>query len=625
MRFGEYLVSKGKLGKKDADRISVIQGKTIPPLGKLALDKKMLTLEDVSRIRTYQRQMKNMFGTVAVDLNLLSSRQVETLLDLQDDHKEPFGELLVANDFLSPSELLDELRLFRGLHKKKLGARYRVALLDMDRDLLQEINEAINQKGYDVVSHDFSDESLRKIVSDNPDFVIVNLVKNGNDIIESFSRVCTKKEVEALNVLAVVTSLSPEWRKKAANAGITDFTPVTASMKKIVDYMESVLKADEEVRPSRILLVDDSPTLLKFTSAILGDNGYEIDTAESGEAALEKLEKISPDLILSDVHMPGMSGVEFCRIVKSNPLLRDIPILMLTTDKKSNKIKEALDAGASDYIVKPFRNEELLARARAHIRTKILFDEIQKSKKELMAVNEKLAELNDRKTEFLATVAHDLRTPLTSIRTYAELMRMFKNKPEDQEEFLGIILAETIRMSGLINNYLDISRIDLGTGMLRCEKFDLSEIVRYFAKIYRHMAVNKGIRFETTIPDKAYIIKGDQERFPQVLSNLLDNAIKFTPNSGTISMAMSSLGRREKKYAEIVVSNTGEGISQEAEEYIFKKYHQVPQESQTIKGTGLGLAICKEIVEAHGGKIEVESNKDGVTSFRILIPLIDAE
>ena len=626
MLFGEFLVHKGVLSVEEVDRVLLLQRKIAIPLGKLALERSLLTLADIFQIRGQQRKTDSKFGDIAIKLNLLKPRQVDSLVELQKAIKPFVGELLVREGVLNENQLLALLKEFKAEYGKPAGPHMRrIALVGLELSVMLNLKNSLTKLGYEVLTENFTVEDLMRMIHDAPDYIVLNLVENKKEALARLADLRAQHPSFQPKMLALVARLDPDDRERSIAAGIADFVPATAAPANIAQYIHSILDSISREEAGKILLVDDSPTVLRLTSFYLEGNGYESLLASSGEEALAILEKVQPDLVLSDILMPGMDGIELCRRIKLNPKTRNVPVLIITTTKESGRLREALDSGASDYINKPFQQEELLARVRSHIRTKRLIDELQASRNELMVVNEKLSEANSRKTEFLSTVAHDLRTPLTSIRTYSELLAFPNVTIDVQKEFIGIIQSEALRMAGLIRNYLDISRVEAGSALYEKREVDLRQLAVYFAKIYATMAANKSVSFTSEIPEAPVMFLGDKEHFEQVISNLLDNAVKFTPAGGAIALEIHVTRKRSRDYAEMVVRDSGPGISKDAREIIFKKYQHLPNENQPIAGTGLGLAICKEIVEWHGGKISVESEPGRGALFRVMLPMVERQ
>lgn len=246
-------------------------------------------------------------------------------------------------------------------------------------------------------------------------------------------------------------------------------------------------------------------------------------------------------------------------------------------------------------------------------------DNLEKSRAELEAANDKLKELDLMKSEFLNTVSHELRTPLTSIKAFAEIL--LDNVGEDvetQTEFLEIINKESDRLTRLINNLLDLSRIEAGRMKWEKEPLDLHEVAETALDALRGSAEKKGLNIEAELEEDLPTV-GDKDKLVQVITNLLGNAIKFTSEGGTIKVKTS---RKDLLTARISVTDSGVGIASEFHESIFEKFSQVDSsETRDIKGSGLGLPIARSITEHHGGKLFVESEPGKGSTFTVELPL----
>lgn len=246
-------------------------------------------------------------------------------------------------------------------------------------------------------------------------------------------------------------------------------------------------------------------------------------------------------------------------------------------------------------------------------------DNLERSRAELEEANEKLKELDLMKSEFLNTVSHELRTPLTSIKAFAEIL--LDNVGEDvetQTEFLEIINKESDRLTRLINNLLDLSRIEAGRMKWENEQMDLHEVGESALNALRGSAEKKGLVVESDL-EEDLPTTGDKDKLIQVVTNLLGNAIKFTSEGGKITV---SANRKDLLTAQIAVTDSGVGIAPEFHESIFEKFSQVDSsETRDIKGSGLGLPIARSIVEHHGGKLYVESEAGKGSTFIVELPL----
>lgn len=262
----------------------------------------------------------------------------------------------------------------------------------------------------------------------------------------------------------------------------------------------------------------------------------------------------------------------------------------------------------------------------------LLCEDLTRLNNNLSDANRKLKDLDIQKSEFLNMVAHDLRTPLTSIRSYADLLLMYKDEPrETQEEFLTIISKESIRLGNLINDFLDLSRIESGTIQYHETSFSLEELTDHIISVYQGETTRRHIDLTAYIEPGLPDVVADRDRLGQVFSNLLSNAVKFTPDGGSIRLSaklIANSGMEEtaigipRSAIEMSVADTGHGIDPKYHQKIFEKFGQAEdKETKTKGGTGLGLAIAKEIVEHHGGRIWVESELGKGARFVFTMPI----
>ena len=232
--------------------------------------------------------------------------------------------------------------------------------------------------------------------------------------------------------------------------------------------------------------------------------------------------------------------------------------------------------------------------------------------------NERLIALDRKKTDFLNMVAHDIRTPLTAIKGYAELMLHYDETRETQKDFLHIILKEIDRLALLVNEFLDTAKIEAGLIQYKFIALDLTDLIHYFSDIFSKESAAKEIDRKTKIEDNLPRVKGDWDRLGQVLSNILGNAIKFTPKGGMITIEAKRLGEKE---IVVAVSDNGPGIPVELHEKIFNLFYQSDDSDIKAKGgTGLGLFIAREIVKKHGGRIWVDSELGRGSTFYLTLP-----
>ncbi len=363
-------------------------------------------------------------------------------------------------------------------------------------------------------------------------------------------------------------------------------------------------KARMTDRTGRILVVDDVPNNLALIEAILTMAGYEVETAQSGLRALERIREHPPDLLILDVMMPELNGIETTQRLKSQTDLPFIPVLLLTASSNSSVI-EGLDAGADEFIRKPVDHDELLARVRALLRFKHSVDE-----RDFIA---------QQREDFVSRLTHDLRTPLVSAERMMGLILdgVLGTVEPPVKEALSTLRRSNLHLLTMTNSLLEVYRYEAGCKQLHCE-----EIVAYalFKEIYaefRSIAFLKEIRLALDIPEQL-IIFADVVELRRIIQNLLGNALKFTDVGGFIKIAAQAVSEG----TEISFTDTGCGISPDEQIHLFNRF---VQGNHFRGGTGLGLHHTKKIVEAHGGKIWAKSIPDQGSTFTVFLPGIPAQ
>ena len=249
-----------------------------------------------------------------------------------------------------------------------------------------------------------------------------------------------------------------------------------------------------------------------------------------------------------------------------------------------------------------------------------LFQEIQDKSRQLKLANARLTELDRLKSDFVANVSHELRTPLTAIKGAMDLILREVPGPlnEKQSHYLNRVRTNTQHLAGLINDLLDLSKIEDGRIELRAERVSLGGLIHEVVETLRPIAAENSIVLEATISEASILVWADRDTIMQVLTNLIGNAIKFTPPHGRVTVSSSS---NDANWVRVSVSDTGPGISAHERERIFDKFYQVAENGgPKPKGTGLGLAISKSLVELHGGKIWVESEPSRGSRFCFTLP-----
>lgn len=371
--------------------------------------------------------------------------------------------------------------------------------------------------------------------------------------------------------------------------------------------------AQFDLRGRKVLIVDDDRLNIRILGGILRNEGYALAEATSGEMALESYAAFHPDLVLLDVMMPGIDGLETCR--QLNKIYGDTcaPVIFITAKNESDDIVEGLGAGGVDYLPKPFKAKEVLARIRSHLQNRILSEQ----RKQLV---DQLSKANAAKNRFLGMAAHDLRNPLASIRGLAEFLREGAVGPltPDQLDLIETIHTASQSMLDLVNELLDVATIESGELKLRLDAHNLSDVIAKSVAMTNIEAAKKKTQVTFDPHGLAPMLLLDGAKMRQVVDNLLSNAVKYSPPGSTITVTIDvdpSSGA-----CSFAVQDQGPGIPDSDRDKLFKDFGRLStQPTAGEKSTGLGLAICRKIVEAHGGTITAENLPALGCEFRVTL------
>jgi signal transduction histidine kinase/BarA-like signal transduction histidine kinase len=367
----------------------------------------------------------------------------------------------------------------------------------------------------------------------------------------------------------------------------------------------------------KILAVDDRPENLRVYEEILRDLDIEMITAQSGQQALALALQYEFALVLLDVQMPEMDGIETAELLRGRKKSGDVPIIFVTAGEFNQSLRfQGYEMGAVDFLFKPFDPHVLISKVR-------VFAELDRKNRQLKLAKEAADAANRAKSAFLANMSHEIRTPLNAILGFTALLKESSVTHEDREKFHEIIDRSGSLLLTLIDDILDLSRVESGKMQIEKTHVVLSKVLDDVRAAFAEKAATKGVAFhiERQEPVPAAFLS-DPTRLRQILLNLVGNAVKFTPPGGTITLTVSfEKQRRALKY---VVADTGIGIDINQIEKIFDPFHQADCSlTRKFGGTGLGLALSRCLAEALGGELYLEHTVLGKGSrFALVMPVI---
>ncbi|OQY03467.1 MAG: hypothetical protein B6I20_04940 [Bacteroidetes bacterium 4572_117] len=364
----------------------------------------------------------------------------------------------------------------------------------------------------------------------------------------------------------------------------------------------------------KILIIDDIAENIKVVANVLKKHNFNISFAKSGANGIEKVKKIQFDLILLDIMMPEMDGFEVCRLLKKDIKTKDIPVIFLTAKTDEMSLKKGFETGGVDFITKPFKSSELIARVNSHIQLKLVQEQLKKTNEEIQLANE-------NKDKLLSIIAHDLRNPFSVLIAFSKLL--VDSYDEFSKEDVMIYIKSFYQTSkqgfSLLDNLLKWSKSQTGKMEITPERLDLNDLVEETVTLLNSQALNKNIKIRNKVPKNIFAF-ADLNMTLTVLRNLISNAIKFTNSKGKVSV----FGERNKKQIKIIVTDNGVGIDASD----IKKILRIDIKHSTSgtvgeRGTGLGIILCKEFIEKNNGEFVIESKPGIGSKFSFTLPKIE--
>ncbi|MDZ8053627.1 MAG: response regulator [Aulosira sp. ZfuVER01] len=355
------------------------------------------------------------------------------------------------------------------------------------------------------------------------------------------------------------------------------------------------------VKKDHVLVVDDVYDNLILLETVLQEDNYEIILAQDSKTALAIVEQSPPDIILLDIMMPELDGYEFTRRIRQNQTLPYIPILLITAHIYSSVV-EGLDAGADDFIRKPFDPDELNARVRSLLRLKHTIDERD--------------HMTNLREDFVSRFTHDLRTPLAAANRVLKLMRegIFCYVTPEFDQVIHTMIGSNQDLLEMVNTLLEVYRHEAGSKNLKFSSFDIRELVREVTQELKPLAEEKNLALKAELDEEIVtMVMGDRIELRRVLTNIIGNAIKFT-TTGYVDVKLSI----DANNVLIKIQDTGPGISQQDQGFLFERFRPG---KHTGSGSGLGLYLSRCIIESHQGSINVESEPGHGSTFTISLPI----
>jgi two-component system NtrC family sensor kinase len=514
-----------------------------------------------------------------------------------------------------------------------------VLIIDDSPTFREELRSALESAGYRVVSAGTGEDGLQVAVNERPAAIVVDGVLPGIDGATVIRRIRADAAMRRTPCILLTASEERSGEIIALDAGADDYVRKEENTEIILARLSAILRTSAApsaarpavslLAPKRVLAVDDSLTYLQEVSAQLRQEGYDVVSARSGEEALELLSVQTVDCILLDLVMPGISGQETCRRIKSSSVWRDIPLIMHTALEEQEAMIEGINAGADDYIAKSSDMGVLRARLRAQLRRKQFEDENRSIREQLLqkelevtaansaralaearaAFTEELEEKNKELEAFSYSVSHDLRAPLRTITGFSKvLIEDYQDKLDaEANSSLQRICVAAARMSQLIDDLLKFAQT--ARSELTRTKVNLSELAQDIVSQLQSADPKRPV---TIIVAPSLVVDADSALLRVVLENLLGNAWKYTSKQPSSHIEFGTQSQHSQTI--YFVRDNGAGFNMEHASRLFAPFKRL-HDDREFPGTGIGLATVQRIIRRHGGQIWADSEVGNGATF----------
>ncbi|MCX6153271.1 MAG: response regulator [Candidatus Kapabacteria bacterium] len=361
----------------------------------------------------------------------------------------------------------------------------------------------------------------------------------------------------------------------------------------------------------KVLVVDDQQATLRIIKKHLIHNNYSVEIAENGTAALELAFNQDFDVVILDVMMPGMSGYEVCRKIREKYSLFELPVMFLTAKDDMEELSKGFEVDGNDFLSKPFDITELLARIRTFVKLR-----------NLTHSNKALQSAIELKNQILQISAHDIKNPLTSIMVLSTVLAQEFSQDSDSALMLTNIQKSCKNILHIVEELLLVSRIESGKLILDKTATNFNLMIRQGIENSQPMAIKKNQTFHIDFTDSNPVVFADNLRLSEIIDNIISNAVKYSDFDKSIYIRSGIIQNGSLHYARLEVQDEGPGLSSDDMTKVFGKFQKLSaRPTGGESSSGLGLSIAKALVEAHGGRIWVESIHGSGATFFIDLPI----
>ncbi|HVR88175.1 MAG TPA: response regulator [Candidatus Limnocylindria bacterium] len=505
----------------------------------------------------------------------------------------------------------------------------RILIVEDEANNLDVACRIVAAAGHEALVAQDGQSGLEVARRERPDAVLVDLLLPKLDGWALTRAIREEPWAARIPIIAVSALAMQSDQDRARDAGCDAFITKPYAPAELRAVLQRYFAVDAPPRPSgaaepvpdaippaerlgKVLVVDDEPANVELIERRLRGNGYETLSANNGHDAIALAAREQPDLILMDVMMPGLDGWQATQLLKGDPKTANIPVVFVTARDRPEDVAKGFETGGIMYVAKPVEPVELFARVRTAIYMKRLQDDLRTK-------NEGLQKLEQARQELIGMLGHDIRNLANSVVAFLQLARMGELTPDRPEfaQLLGLSEANIAELLRMVNALLDVYKMEEGRLEAVAQAHQLGDIVRRsFAQLIPE-ALAKGIKLVDDVPADTGVFV-DSALIVRVLTNLLSNSIKHTPDGGTVTVEAAPKSDAPDSVV-VRVRDTGPGIPEADAAHVFDRFYQT-EGGRSRGGTGLGLAFCKLAIELHGGAIGVANSGQPGAVIEFTIP-----
>ena len=482
------------------------------------------------------------------------------------------------------------------------------------------ISRELELGGYTVVEASSGAEALQQVKTNAPALITLDVNMSGmngfDTCIALREQIAGEGDGTHIPVIFITSMDTVEGRERGFEVGGTAFITKPFQQGELLERVGGILGFDRPWKDALALVVEDSEIAKMAIADTLSSQGIKSVAVGNAQAGLEKL-KANPrefSLVICDYFLPGMMGDEFCQEVRKDPEIKEIPIVMLSAGTDRSNILKMFKAGATDYVNKPFVQEELVARIEVHLRAHMLTQSLREQISEAHR-------LSEAKTKMLSITSHDLRTPINTMKGYFELLMEEGNTPEDKVDFAKQFRRANDLMLTIIDNLSTVGKALSTERSLNPGPVLVGDVVRSSLITYEQEAIAKGVTLKMEPESPGEVVVGDSNSLVRVFDNLISNSIKFSPSGGMVTISVT---KESPSCCEIKVIDKGKGMTPEELDVIFDVYSRATGQAAGHElGGGVGLPVCKHLVEKLNGSLKAESVVGEGSVFTLKLPMYE--